>query len=100
MPALHHRVAVVERQRYHQRLPRERAYTTLLTTWAGAPRHQHCGVFLGETGDGYTDPGPDGHVHEIRGLDVLAAGGHLHELSTQRCPRVHNFDPTHGPLHR
>lgn len=82
-----------------QRLPRERTFTTLLTTRA-RDGHRHCGVFVGDTGNGETDPGPDGHVHRIVMLDVMEAAGHRHELSCDRCPRVHNFDPTHGPLHR
>jgi hypothetical protein len=78
---------------------RDRTRTALLTTPGGPDKHRHCAVFLGDTGNGETDPGPDGHVHLIRWLDVLPCGGHTHELSIERCPRKHNFDPTHGSLH-
>ena len=93
----HRPVALAERPR---RLAREQIYTALLTTRGGGDRHRHCGVFVGETGNGETDAGPDGHVHQIKALDVMPAGGHMHELSVERCPQRHNFDPTHGRLHR
>ena len=99
MAALSRPLALAERPSHHHRLPREKAFTTLLTTRA-RDGHRHCGVFVGDTGLGVTDPGPDGHTHRIYMLAVLPAAGHAHELSTERCPRVHNFDPTHGNLHR
>lgn len=51
--------------------------------------HVHCAVF-DEDGDGYTSPGPDGHRHRISQLELTAAGGHTHELSTSRCTHEHD----------
>lgn len=58
-------------------------------------RHVHCAVFDGESGDGATSPGPDGHVHEVVGLEVQEAAGHCHEMSARRCDERHNERGAH-----
>jgi hypothetical protein len=53
----------------------------LAAPW-GAPAHNHDAWLDPRTGNGRTDPGPDGHVHAIHGWKVQEAeDGHTHELS-------------------
>lgn len=56
-----------------------------------AAGHTHCAA-VDDDGNGYTAPGPDGHVHEVAGLELLASGGHTHELGAERCRRQHRAD--------
>lgn len=49
----------------------------------GQAPHTHLAIFDDE-GNGRTTDAPDGHAHEIRGLDVQPAGGHTHRLGTER----------------
>lgn len=48
----------------------------------GGTDHSHVAFIDPRTGNGRTDPGPDGHVHEIIRRDVQAGGaeGHSHPL--------------------
>lgn len=56
--------------------------------------HSHVAIVQSETGDGKTDPGPqDGHVHQIRGWQVLVAAGHTHTISRPQEP-----SDSDGPL--
>jgi hypothetical protein len=59
------------------------------TAPAGADRHTHCAM-MNDDGFGVTSPGPDGHVHDVDGCDILPADGHTHDLSAQRCDREHD----------
>lgn len=59
------------------------------TAPAGADRHTHCAL-MDDDGFGTTSPGPDGHTHAVEDGDVLAAFGHGHGLSAQRCDKEHD----------
>ncbi len=73
-----------------RRRVRERQESHVMTAPGGANKHRHC-TTIDTEGNGCTDAGPDGHVHEIVGLEVLPAGadGHTHGISAQRCPAQH-----------
>lgn len=87
------RLAVAERPRRETRT-RDHIRTAVLTTPGGRDRHRHCAVFIGETGNGWTDTAADGHRHRVSFLDVLPSAGHGHELSAERCQRDHAWQ--HG----
>ncbi|HZE50655.1 MAG TPA: hypothetical protein VE074_13890 [Jatrophihabitantaceae bacterium] len=74
-------------------VPRVRVHdqklVTVRTVPGGADKHTHCAL-MDDYGFGYTSPGPDGHTHAVDGCDVLAAAGHTHDLSAQRCDREHD----------
>lgn len=58
-------------------------------TLASAAGHTHCALFIGTTGNGFTSPAPDGHVHQVRELEILVAAGHTHEIA-RRCLLAHD----------
>jgi hypothetical protein len=57
---------------------------------AAGERHRHC-TTVDDEGNGKTTPGPDGHVHQVVELEVMAGGqdGHTHGMSAQRCSAPH-----------
>lgn len=67
---------------------KESENSLVVTTRGGKDTHTHCAIIRPD-GSGYTTPGPDGHIHTIVGLDLLAAFGgsddHRHELTAMRC---------------
>lgn len=73
-----------------KRRERDPTHSAMKTSPGGADRHTHCLVFFGETGRGFSSPGPDGHVHRVRDLEVLEAAGHTHDLSASRCLERHH----------
>lgn len=66
----------------------------VFTTPGGADRHVHCAVF-DAAGDGTTSPGEDGHVHHVRGCDVVTVDGHAHGLAARRCSKEHDEKGRH-----
>lgn len=46
----------------------------------GADMHMHQ-VQCGPDGNGQTDAGADGHVHPVRGNQILAQAGHTHDMA-------------------
>jgi len=74
-------------RRGRQRDPIRQAVKTVP---GGTDRHVHCVIFEGDDGDGFTTPGVDGHVHQVEGLELVAAGGHTHDLSATRCDASHD----------
>lgn len=61
-----------------------RVRTREVSPWPPAGGHTHVAIF-NDLGDGFTTMGPDGHLHEVRGCDVLPArDGHTHELTADR----------------
>lgn len=78
--------------------PRQRMRDGIRTATITVPAkdgHLHCALYNAETGDGFTTPGPDGHVHQVRALDVMPAAGHAHDLSARRCPERHDRHDGH-----
>lgn len=73
-----------------ERRQRDRIRQAVRTTPAAADHHVHCVIFDGETGDGFTSPGPDGHIHKVTDLELVAVLGHSHRLSATRCTEDHN----------
>jgi len=73
-----------------RRRVRERQESHVMTAPGGADKHRHC-TTIDTWGNGSTAPAADGHMHEVVGLEVLAAGedGHIHAISAQRCPADH-----------
>lgn len=71
---------------------REPIRSAVMTAPGGRDRHVHCLVFFGETGTGFSSPGPDGHIHKVKGLDVMPNAGHTHDLSARRCNERHDHD--------
>jgi hypothetical protein len=69
---------------------RERQESHVMTAPGGADKHRHC-TTIDTEGNGSTSPAPDGHAHEVQGLEVVAAGadGHTHGMSAQRCAAEH-----------
>ena len=97
MPTLRQRsIAVAQRPREEGRRQRDGVLNALMTTADNG--HAHCAVFHELTGDGLTTAGPNGHRHEIRGLDVLPADGHTHELTMRRCFMHHTAGGNHGRM--
>lgn len=79
-------VVVVERRR-RTRDPKRQV---VKTEAAGLDRHVHCVIFIGDNGEGHTSPAPDGHIHRVHALELLAVQGHTHELSATRCLEQHD----------
>lgn len=75
-----------------RRRHRDPEHSAIISAPAGDDGHTHCVLFKGETGRGFTSPGPDGHVHRVQELSILEAGGHTHELSANRCGERHHFE--------
>lgn len=73
---------------------REPIRSAVKTAPGGADRHVHCTIFIGEDGEGFTSPGPDGHIHKVAELELVKVLGHTHTLSAVRCLERH--DPTTG----
>jgi hypothetical protein len=68
-----------------QRAGRQRDFDReLVALYTEGGDHEHVAVFRSSDGRGWTTPGPDGHVHRVRDLEV--DGCHGHELSTRRSP--------------
>jgi hypothetical protein len=61
----------------------DRQQVALFTSWGHG--HRHTAIFGSEKGNGATTDDHTGHVHAIRGLEVLPAAGHTHELSAVRA---------------
>ena len=72
-----------------RRRKRDLARSSVVSSPGGSDRHTHCVIFRAQSGDGYTSPAVDGHTHVVRGLEVLAASGHTHDLSSVRCGHAH-----------
>lgn len=64
--------------------------TAVVTAPGGADGHVHCAIFWGDDGEGFTSPGPDGHIHKVRELEVRPVLGHGHDMSATRCNERHN----------
>lgn len=77
---------VVERRKR----AREPMRQVVKTAPAGTDRHIHCVIFVGDDGEGFTSAAPDGHIHNVHALELLAVRGHTHELSAMRCPEQHD----------
>lgn len=73
-----------------RRRVREPMRQVVKTAPGGADRHIHCTIFVGEDGDGFTSPGPDGHIHKVLELELVKVLGHTHTLSAQRCLERHD----------
>ncbi len=72
-----------------KRRVREPQIAYVMTAPGGPDHHRHCAAVKSD-GRGRTAPGPDGHVHQVDGLEVLAADdGHSHGMSAQRCQSEH-----------
>lgn len=85
-------VAVAREQRRHR--THDQKLVAVRLAPGGADKHTHCAL-LDERGFGRTSPGPDGHVHQLLECDVELAAGHRHDLSGQRCTRVHDQRAQH-----
>jgi len=84
-----------ESERGRRRRQRDPIRSAIKSTPGGRDKHVHCIVFIGENGEGFTSPGPDGHVHMVHELVFVAvfctlAGSHGHELSATRCNERHD----------
>jgi hypothetical protein len=75
----------------------DQTMVSVRTAPGGADRHVHCACFDDEDGNGQTSAGANGHVHQVRGFDVMPAGpdGHRHDFSAQRCLRRHDRNCRH-----
>lgn len=73
-----------------RRRAREPIRQVVKTTPGGADKHTHCAIYFGDDGDGFTSPGPDGHVHKVIALELERILGHTHDLSASRCLERHD----------
>lgn len=83
-------VVVPERRRR----VRDPIRSAVKTAPGGKDRHVHCAMVFGDDGEGFTTPGPDGHIHKVHELEIVAVAGHGHGLSATRCLERH--DPRTG----
>lgn len=73
-----------------RRRVRDSIRSVVKTAPGGVDHHVHCTIFMGEDGGGFTSPGPDGHIHKVLELELVAVRGHTHTLSAQRCTERHD----------
>jgi hypothetical protein len=82
--------AVAGETRTRRGRQRDGIRSAVLSTPGGADKHVHCVFFLEDDGNGFTLPGPDGHIHKVTALEILPVLGHGHGISAQRCTKEHN----------
>jgi hypothetical protein len=61
---------------------RDTSRVSLVTTQVRG--HKHVATF-NAAGNGHTDEAPDGHYHQVRECEVMAAEGHTHEITEVRA---------------